>query len=171
MRRLLRLVLADRRGSAAVEMVLVTPLLLALMFGAAELGNYFMNEHTLVKAVRDGARYAARQSFSNYTSCSGSPGGTVVDDTKNVVMYGYRSGGSSLLTPNIDADDITVTTSCTTSAGGQDMEGIYSGRAGTGAQIVTVSATVDYLSVWGAFGFSGAGKQLNAEAEAAVTGI
>ena len=36
----------------------------SLMFGAVELGNYFLNEHSLVKAVRDGARYAARQDFS-----------------------------------------------------------------------------------------------------------
>jgi Flp pilus assembly protein TadG len=161
-----RLLLGDRRGSAAVEMVLVTPILLMLMFGGAELGNYFMNEHSLVKAVRDGARYAARQSFANYTSCSGQPGGTVVDDTKNVVMYGYRAAGTGVLTPNITADDITVETSCDPGVVG----GIYSARA-DGAQVVTVSATVDYLSVWGAFGFSGASKQLNASAQAAVTGI
>src|SRR3954451_15591521 len=117
----LHAMLRDSRAAAAAEMALVTPLLLILTFGAAELGNYFMNEHSLVKAVRDGARFAARQNFTNYTSCSGVPGGTVVTDTQNVVMNGYLSGGS-VLTPNISASDIDLTTQCFTGAvGGQTM--------------------------------------------------
>src|SRR5215217_7313983 len=51
----------DVRGSAAAEMALVLPLLLALMFGSLELGDYFLSEHVLLKGVRDGAVYAARQ--------------------------------------------------------------------------------------------------------------
>ena len=50
----------DSRGAAAAEMALVLPLLLVILFGSLELGNYFMNEHTLIKAVRDGARFAGR---------------------------------------------------------------------------------------------------------------
>jgi len=161
--------LRESRGAAAAEMALVTPLLLVILFGSVELGNYFMNEHSLVKAVRDGARFAARQSFTNYTGCSGSPGGTVVSETQDVVMYGYL-GGTTKLTPNIDASDISVTTSCATTAGSETMEGIYRGRA-TGAQIVTVSANVTYRPVLGAFGFDGGGFDLNASSQAAVTGI
>jgi len=157
------------RGAAAVEMALVLPVLLALMFGSVELGNYFMNEHSLVKAVRDGARFAARQNFSTYTACSGEPGGSTVSDTKNVVINGYLSGGAAI-TPNISASDITVETACSASSGGQTMLGIYRGRA-TGAQIVTVSATVDYRSVLGLMGFSGFGLTLNASSQAAVTGL
>lgn len=159
-----------RRGAAAVEMALVLPLLLVLLFGSVELGNYFMNEHSLAKAVRDGARFAARQSFVDYTSCSGAPGGTVVNDTRNIVMNGYLAGGTAVLTPNIEAADINVETSCSATAGGEDMEGIYRGRA-SGAQIVTVSASVDYRPVLGSFGFSGMGATLNARSQAAVTGI
>ena len=108
--------LSDQGGASAAEMALVLPLLLVLLFGPLELGNYFMNQHTLVKAVRDGARFAARQDFTNYTACSGSPGGTVVADTQNVVMNGVLSGGT-VITPNIQASDITVTTSCRPDAG------------------------------------------------------
>jgi len=159
----------NMRGAAAVEMALVLPMLLALMFGSVELGNYFMNEHSLVKAVRDGARFAARQNFSTYAACSGEPSGSTVSDTKNLVINGYLSGGAAI-TPNISASDITVTTACATSSGGQTMLGIYRGRA-TGAQIVRVSATVDYRSVLGVMGFSGLGLTLNASSEAAVTGL
>lgn len=157
------------RGAAAVEMALVLPVLLALMFGSVELGNYFMNEHSLVKAVRDGARFAARQNFLNYTACSGEPGGSTVSDTKNLVINGYLSGGAAI-TPNISASDITIETSCLASAGSQTMLGIYRGRA-TGAQIVTVTAAVDYRSVLGLMGFSGFGLTLNASSQAAVTGL
>jgi Flp pilus assembly protein TadG len=158
----------DQRAAAAAEMALVMPLLLLIMFSSVELGNYFMNEHRLTEAVRNGARFAARQSFSNYTTCSGAPGGTVVPDTRNIVMNGYLSGGT-VITPNIQASDVNVSTSCMTSAGGQTMTGIYTGRP-NGAQIVTVAASVDYRPVLSAFGFSGIGFKLNAKSEAAVAG-
>lgn len=175
-----RRLLTNSYGAAAVEMALVAPLLLILMFGSVELGNYFMDEHTLIKAVRDGARFAARQNFTNYTGCSGAPGGTVVTDTQNVVMYGYTSGGTTVLTPNISGSDITLSVSCSDSVDGQDMLGIYRSRFGgtcdgataSGcAQVVTVTATVPYRSVLGSYGFSGLGLNLNASSQAAVTGI
>ena len=175
----LRLLGRDIRGSAAAEMALIFPLMLIIMFGSVELGNYFMNEHTLVEAVRDGARFAARQSFTNYTGCSGAPGGTVVADTQNVVMDGYLSGGT-IVTPNISTGDITLDVSCAASAGGQDMLGIYRSRFGGTcngstsngcAQIVTVTASVPYRSILGVLGFTGIGASLNASSQAVVTGI
>ena len=68
----------------------------------------------------------------------------VVADTQEVVIHGYRSGGTGYLTPNIAPANITVATSCTLNAGGQTMQGgIYGARA-NGGQIVTVSASVPY---------------------------
>jgi Flp pilus assembly protein TadG len=168
MRRAIRLAFGDCRGTAAVEMALVLPLLLALTYGLVELGNYFMNEHSLVKAVRDGARFAARQNFTNYPDCI-TVDPSVVTNTQNMVMYGDLSS-TNPLTPNISRSDVSVTTSCASSVGGQTMTGIYRGRA-SGAQIVTVSATVDYRSVLGSFGFTGIGMQLYASSQAAVDGI
>lgn len=158
----------DCRGAAAVEMALVMPLLLVLLFGSVELGNYFMNEHSLAKAVRDGARFAARQPFVNYPDCA-TVSETARDSTRDIVMHGYL-GGTELLTPNIEADDITVATSCEATAGGEDMLGIYRDRA-NGAQIVTVTAAVEYRPILEAFGFSGLGMQLNASSQAAVAGV
>ena len=158
-------------GNAAAEMALVAPLLLIMMLGCAELGNYYWNEHTLLKAVRDGARYAARQPFSNYSGCSGPPGGTVAADTKNVVMYGSVASGTNTLTPNIQAANITVTQSCTTTSGGQTMQGVYRGDT-NGAHVVAVAATVTYRPIIAvALGFSGVGYQLYAQSQAAVTGL
>ena len=176
----IRHLVRDERGAAAAELALILPLLLSIMFGSMELGNYFMNEHSLVKAVRDGARFAARQPFGNYTACSGTPGGTVEANTRNVVMNGYLSGGT-LITPNIEAGDITVAQNCAATAGGEDMLGIYrdrfsgtcGGSAAAGcAHVVTVSAAVDYRPVIAqAFGFSGMNILLNASSQAAVAGV
>lgn len=165
----LRCLLRNRAGAAAAEMALVTPLLCAILIGSVELGSLFYNEHILTKAVRDGARFAARQSFTNY-SCSGAPGGTVVADTRALVRTSLLSGGTDRF-PDIADGDITVSTSCQTSVSSQSMTGIYRGRA-TGAPIVTVTAVVDYDPVIGAaFGFSGSGFHLNASQQAAVMGI
>lgn len=163
----------DRRAAAAAEMALVAPLLVTIMIGSVELGSYFYNEHILVKAVRDGARYAARQNFSNY-SCSGAPGGTVVAETRALVRTTLLTGGTDRFA-DIDDTDITLTTSCATTATGvsstENMVGIYTGRS-TGAPVVTVTATVDYAPVIGAaFGFSGVGLNLNASEQAAVMGL
>ncbi len=161
-----RSIMRDRNGAAAVEMALVTPLLLIILFGSVEVGNFFYNEHLLSKAVRDGARYAARQNFSNY-GCSGAPTGTVVAETRNLVKTGYVTGtGDRLYAWN--ANTITLDTSCNTALG---LSGIYRGKV-TGAPVVTVSATVPYRPIIGsAFGFSGAGVNLNATQRAAVTGL
>jgi hypothetical protein len=159
----------DRRGAAAAEMALVMPMLLAIMIGSVELGNYFYNEHILVKAVRDGARYAARQNFSNFT-CPGVPGGTVVAETQALVRTSLLAGGADRFA-DIENADITVYTTCKATEGGQSMTGIYRGAA-NGAPIVTVTANVDYAPVIGAaFGFSGVGLHLNATQQAAVMGL
>ena len=161
--------LRHRRGAAAAEMALVTPLLLIIMMGSVELGSYFYNEHILVKAVRDGARFAARQNFSYY-GCSGAPTGTVVADTRALVRTAILSGGADRFA-DIEDGDITLTASCKTTQGGQSMTGIYRGRA-SGAPIVKVSAIVDYRPViGGGFGFTGIGFRMKAEQEAAVMGI
>ena len=172
--RSMSLLLEQNRGSAAAEMALVLPLLLIIMCGSLELGNYFWNEHVLVKGLRDGARYAARRSFTNYSGCSGAPLGTVQADTKNIVRTGQVAGGTDRL-PNWSTATFTVTVSCTTTAGTQTLSGIYkdntnSTGAAIGAPIVTVSASLPYRSLLGSFGFKGVGLSINAAAQAAVTG-
>lgn len=150
-------------------MALVAPLLCAVLIGSVELGNLFYNEHILVKAVRDGARYAARQSFTKY-GCSGEPTAPVGANTRALVRTSLLSGSDRFA--DIQDSDITISTSCKTVQGTQSMvNGIYKGMT-TGAPIVQVQAIVDYTPVVGsAFGFSGVGVQLHATQQAAVMGI
>jgi len=172
----------DTRGAAAAEMALIMPLLLLIMFGSVELGNYFMDEHRLVQSVRDGARFAARQNFTNYPACSGSPGGTVVADTRMMTQKGTLDATADDLLPKWADPGTTfsVDVRCESSVNGSDMLGIYRSRLSTNcnggtangcAQVVTVTASLPYQPILSAFGFTGIGLHLNATSEAAVTGI
>ena len=49
------------RGAAAVELAVVLPLLLTLVFGIIEFGWVFMVRETLVNSSREGARVAVLQ--------------------------------------------------------------------------------------------------------------
>jgi Flp pilus assembly protein TadG len=178
MTRLSALLRCDR-GAAAAEMALVLPLLLVLLFGAFELGNYFRDWHTLSKAVRDGARFAARHDFADY-SCAGGTADTtrVVDPTKNVVRTGLAGGNQDLLS-NWDSANFTLTVACSTSVvTGTDattgaeiretLSGIYRGAS---APVVTVTVRLPYRSLLGQFGWSGVGLNIAATEQAAVMGV
>lgn len=167
---------SDCRGNAAAELALVAPLLLIIMLGCTELGNYFWNEHTLLKAVRDGARYAARQSFTNYNTCAPDPGtdlssSTVGTNTQLIVQKGSLDSTQPDLLPNWSTATFKLTCISKTTAGGQTMGGVYQNNS-IGGQLVAVEATLTYRPIIAvALGFSGVGKQLYAQSQAAVTGI
>ncbi|UXC91515.1 pilus assembly protein [Sphingobium sp. RSMS] len=156
------------RAAAAAEMALVTPLLIVLMFGSFEMGNYFLSEHVVAKAVRDGARYASRQSFTNF-SCPNSVNGGVVTSIQNVTRTGQVStGGTARLAGWTNGNTVSVTLSCTTITGG-NYSGIYKGM--TNLPRVKVSATVPYRSLFYVLGFTRSSPQLVSESEATVQGI
>lgn len=166
-----RTVLSDRSGAAAAEMALVVPLLLLLTMGAVELGNYFMSEHVLEKAVRDGAVYAARQPIDDYDCAGGTVGGSVAADTKTLVRTGQLSGGGDRLPLWDDSDtSFTVTAACVTAASGTTLGGIYTANGGQ-VPVVTVTASLPYRAVLSGFGFSAVGMSLNASQQAVVMGI
>jgi len=152
--------LRDRRGTAGAEMALVTPLLVIIIFGAFEAGNFFWNEQIVIKAVRDGARFAGRQSFTKYT-CS-TVDGTVATAIKTLTRTGSPSGTNARVAGWTDAQ-VTIAVSCDTRAG------IYAGNGGN-APRVTVSATVPYTALFGSLIFSGA-LDLVASAQSPVMGI
>lgn len=166
-------------GAAAVEMALVTPLLLIILCGSIEVGNYLMNEHTLLAGVRDGARFAARQAFTQYNGCGASPTtvpAALSNSTKLIVQKGTLDATAADLLPNwSDASTtFTVTMSCDTTAGGVTMSGIYSGNSvGTvgAAPAVQITASLPYRPLLASFGWKGIGYSLNASQQAAVAGI
>lgn len=154
-------------GVAAVEMALVTPLLIVLLFGSLEMGNYFLQEHVVTKAVRDGARFAARQPFREFPGCV--PSKEVEQLSRNVVRTGVvENGGSPRLAGWTDASTVTVSAVCRTDA---LYDGIYK-DAVLDAPVVTVTASIPYLPLFVRFGlYTNNNYMLSAQSQAAVTGI
>ena len=81
--------LHDRRGSAAAEFALALPMMLALLFGGFEAGHFFWTEHKLVKAVRDGARFASRLPVDDL--CNG-PTDVMSSDTEALIQNVTATG-------------------------------------------------------------------------------
>ena len=145
-------------------MALISPIFFALMFGAFDLGNYFMSEHIVVQAVRDGARYASRRPFSDYTCSTAS--GDVTTKTQNLVRTGTFAGTTPRLNGWTDNSTVTITVTCDTSGA---YQGIYNGVA-TGVPVITVSANVPYGSLFKSFGL-GSSLYLRAESKVSVMGV
>jgi Flp pilus assembly protein TadG len=162
----------DRRGAAAAEMALVAPLLATIMFGSLELGKYFWDEHIILKGVRDGARFASRQSFANMP-CGGSA--TNEAQIKNLVRFG-KTTVTGTDKPRLhywaSNSTITVTITCyenTGVDGARVYDGIYSARPNV--PVVKVTAAVPYAPIVGSFGFDAGGLSLNAYSESTVFGL
>ena len=115
-----------RRGVAVVEMAVVLPLLLALLFGIIEFGWVFMIRQTVVNAAREGCRVAVLRTSTNDD----------VGDRVRAVMatLGYAEGtewsftatdviaGVQNVTVSISLDAVSLTGGFILT-GGSDMEG------------------------------------------------
>jgi Flp pilus assembly protein TadG len=85
---------------AMVEMVIILPLLLMVLFAIAEFGLAFTKWQTLTNAAREGARDAVMFRVD----CDA---GTVVTEVQNTVIS-YANAGGVTVAPG----DITVTGAC-----------------------------------------------------------
>lgn len=170
----LRALIVARRGSAAVELALITPLMFGLMFGSLELGNYFLDEHALVQQVRDGARYASRMPLvANYTcpttvnpaaatlignvTRTGTVGGTGTGRFN--AAYWARNCGTATQT-------LTVTIRCVSK---DDYDGVWQGLA-SDIPVVKVSSAIRYRSLVGTLGLANVNLCLTADSEIPVIG-
>lgn len=106
-----------QRGLAAVETVIVLPILLLAFLATAEIGRAMLQYNTLAKSVRDGGRFLASRAIDDFT--------TVIDITpaketaaKNLARYGNIAGTGAVLLPSYadthlnvdvpDADHVTL---------------------------------------------------------------
>jgi Flp pilus assembly protein TadG len=161
--------LRETSGAAAVEMALVAPLLIGLMYGSMELGYYFYSEHVVIKAVRDGARFASRASFGSFDCSSNSIDATVDADTQNLTRTNQiASGGSARLAGWTDNSMVDVSLSCVDNSAGT-YGSIYQGVSSV--PVVSVTATVPYISLFSLLGFHATNLTLTATSQAAVMGV
>lgn len=153
------------RGSAAVEQMLVMPLLILLAFGSIEASHYFYSEHQVIKGVRDAARYASRE-LSPSTPCNTD---VATQEIRNVARFGTPSPATGQ-TPRLWKWADTDTKATIVCLSGGVKAGIYDGFT-TDPPAVRVYAIVNYPSLFGTLGVFDVNFKLYASNEAPVVGI
>lgn len=145
----------DERGAAAAEMALILPLLLTLLFAGMEGGNFFWREHQVVKAAREGARFASRQTMAAFDCTAGTVDSVVADKIATVT------------TANLVGEPVVTVAMVGCAADSQF--GLYAERA-DGAPIVSVNVTMPYRSLMATMIFDDV-MTLGASAQTAVMGL
>lgn len=165
MMRRARHLMRDRRGAAAAEMGLVVPLIFVLLFGSAEIGNFMWQQHVVTKAVRDGARFAGRKPFADY-SCSSVTNSTTAREIQNVTATGQVASGALTRLPGFTWSQVSLAVTCSSSTN----TGIYLNQT-NGAPVIRVRATVPYTPLLGSLIFKPLTLSLNATSQSAVMGL
>jgi Flp pilus assembly protein TadG len=168
---MVRRLLRASSGSAAVEMALVAPLLMLLMFSSMEVGYLFYSQHVVTKAVRDGARFASRQGFENFNCTNGNINSTVVTQTQNVTRTDQvASGGTARLAGWTNNNSVSVQLVMPCDNSGTFNNTFYEGLT-AGIPVVRVTATVPYTTLFSRLGFGGRAITMTAQSEAPVMGV
>lgn len=168
---MLRRFMQCKKGAAAAEMALILPFALLLLFAALETGHYVYQRHQVVKGLRDGARFAARQSFDDI-NCRSGTASTIPNAVRTEIISVTRTGALSASAvppriPNWAATDITVGVTCPAAA--ESQTGMFDPVER--AAIVTVSTTFSYNSLFNGLGIFNDSLNLMANQQSTVMGI
>ncbi|MDO6678121.1 pilus assembly protein TadE [Shewanella sp. 10N.286.52.C2] len=104
----------SQKGVAAVEMTILLPFMLLLIFATAELGRFLYQYNTLTKLVRDAGVYLAAHADTRQTSNLPFPFidaecGNCIAETKNLLIYGTTNTGTTPRLNGLSGNDITIT--------------------------------------------------------------
>ena len=165
----------DTRGVAAVEMVMLMPVSVLMLFITMEAGHYLYVEHALIQNLRAAARFGGRQSLVAF-NCTGVLGdtalptsgtlGTIGTNIKTLARFGELSPATGAVPPikTWDAAEVSIVYGCTA-----NTKGIYKTLAY--APYVKVYGTPEYPTLFGSMtGFTGA-LRLYAKQQAVVVGL
>ncbi|WP_309089126.1 TadE/TadG family type IV pilus assembly protein [Phenylobacterium sp.] len=144
--RKLRILSRESHGAALVELTLLMPLLVTLMFGLAEFGQVLRQHHLMEKGVRDAARFLTH---IDATPCPADAAWTgAVSDAQNLAVFGRTTAREPLLDTWTDPASVVVEVECIDNTAG-------TWRGGDVVAVVTVTASALYadLGLLGFFGF------------------
>ncbi|EGQ7874461.1 pilus assembly protein [Vibrio parahaemolyticus] len=135
-----------QRGLAAVEFILVLPVLLMLSVLVIDVCRAFIQYTEVNKALQNGARYAVVDTYGTLDFDS------IADETniKNVVVYGTPSASSTPIIDYIAVGDIVITPPTSTN------------------KTVTLSATYNYVPIFATLPFSNSSLQFSIGASASM---
>lgn len=159
---------SSNNGAAAAEFAMILPLSLLLLFTGIEAGHYMYQRHQVAKGLRDGARFASRQSFDlvNCRNGSGSIDSGIEASVVNLSRTGKISGGSPRVA-NWQTSDITVSVSCPTSA--ESQTGIFD--SDEPAPQVNITTQFNYDSFFNGLGVVNDSFAISGSQQATVMGI
>jgi hypothetical protein len=161
--------ITDRSGAAAAELAMVLPLMILLLFGGFEGGHFIWQEHKLIEAVRNGARYAGRMEVTEVCR-----DGELVISPDQIARIKLLTRTGQLqdaamhpLFPGWSNDEVHVSVTC----GAFVATGIYSELGEPGPVVVVAARGVPYASLFGGLGIFDPGFRMNAQASAPVIGL
>ncbi len=139
----------SQSGVAAVEFVLILPLIALMLFGTIDIGRLLFDYQAVSKSVRDATRYVARSEegtlFSNLATCTVDPttaAGSPTQNARNMTLTGTVDlSGGYIVNSWTDTSTVTVTGACFDNSAGT-YQGFYSGM--DDIPIVTVAATASF---------------------------
>lgn len=137
----------DKAATASIEFAILLPMLLILFVSAFEVGRLFWDYHVLTKAVRDGARFAARLP----ADCAGLTDPNDVTNVQQLTRTGTIDGsGDPVIAGWTDNSTITITADCFDN-GTQTYSGLYEDQD----QIprISVSAAINFNYLFGGLVF------------------
>lgn len=142
----LRGLAAGRAGTAAVEFVLVLPILALLLFGTIDLGRLLADYQTAAQAVRDAARYLSRADPAELEiDCALGTvdgGSAPAQEAANLALTGTVDGsGAYALGYWTDPSSLTVSVQCADNSGGA-LRGLYADLAAVPS--LRVSAAIPF---------------------------
>jgi len=91
-------------GIAAIEFILVLPVLLILMVSLSEIGSIFIKYNTLNKLTQSGCRYAVIHIYGTATTNQIAD----INKIKNVILHGNDLGSGAVKLDSLTADNIMI---------------------------------------------------------------
>ena len=140
-----------RQGVAAVEFVLILPLIALMLFGTIDIGRLLFDYQAVSKSVRDATRYLTRVDEGTLgLTCAGVTGAGPIAEARNLALRGTIDATKPyLLGYWTDPLTVAVSSSCVPNTADPKT---YQGFFSTVDQIpsITVNATVSFpvLSGW-----------------------
>lgn len=100
-----------QKGIAAIELTILLPVMLLLIYATAEFGRVLHQYNMLTQLTRDAGRYI---SLGKNRADEGSTGVVILTDelkakTKNILLYGKETVGSEPMLSGLTAADISIT--------------------------------------------------------------
>lgn len=165
--------LHDERGSPSAEFALMLPMLVILLFGGFEAGNFMWTQHKLITAVREGARYAARLPIDDFCNGTDEALDTAAEtNIKTLTVTGKLPDGqgapqSGARVEGWTLGDVTVQPDCD----GFAATGIYSQLGHAGPTVRVSTGSVAYPSLFRGLGVIDNAFRIGARSDSAVIGI